>query len=68
MDLTMPQMGREEAFRELRRLRHDLRIVVASGYDEREATQRFADEGLASFVQKPYTLVRLQEALQRVLR
>jgi PAS domain S-box-containing protein len=67
LDLTMPQMGGEETMGELRQIREDLRIILSSGYDEQEVTQRFASKGLAGFIQKPYTLKRLREELQRVL-
>jgi PAS domain S-box-containing protein len=67
LDLTMPRMNGVETFRELRGLRADLRIILSSGYDEQDAIQRFAGRGLAGFIQKPYTLGALQEALRRVL-
>ncbi|MEW6387061.1 MAG: PAS domain S-box protein [Thermodesulfobacteriota bacterium] len=67
LDLTMPYMGGEETMQGLQRLRGDLRVILSSGYDEQEVTQRFASKGLAGFIQKPYTLKRLREELQRVL-
>jgi len=67
LDLSMPRMGGEEAFRELRRIRGDVRVVLSSGYSEQEITQRFAGKGHAGFVQKPYSLGNLREALRRVL-
>jgi PAS domain S-box-containing protein len=67
LDLTMPEMGGEEVFRELRRLRHDVCVILSSGYDEQEVIQHFTVEGLAGFVQKPYTVAKLQETLNRVL-
>lgn len=67
LDLTMPGMGGEEAFQEMRRLRPDVRVVLSSGYDEQDATQQFAGQGLAGFIQKPYTVAKLQEVLNRVL-
>ena len=68
LDLTMPRMGGEETFHELRRLRSDVRVILSSGYNEQEITQRFVGQGLAGFVQKPYTVARLLETLSRVLR
>jgi PAS domain S-box-containing protein len=67
LDLTMPEMGGEEAFRELRRVRSDIRVILSSGYNEQDVTQRFVGKGLAGFVQKPYTVAKLRESLNRVL-
>lgn len=66
LDLTMPHMGGEEAFRELRRIQSDIRAVLSSGYSEQEVTQRFAGKGLSGFIQKPYTLASLRAALQKI--
>ncbi len=64
LDMTMPNMGGEETFRELRRIDPDVRVVLSSGYNEKEATSRFAGKGLAGFIQKPYTV----DALAAILR
>jgi PAS domain S-box-containing protein len=67
LDLTMPEMAGDEMFRELRRLRKDVPVILSSGFNEQEVTQRFAGKGVAGFIQKPYTVRTLQEALSRVL-
>jgi PAS domain S-box-containing protein len=66
LDLTMPRMNGEEAFRELRRINPDVRVVLSSGYSEQEIAARFAGRGLAGFIQKPYQLDRLRETLKRI--
>ena len=66
LDLTMPEMGGEEVFRELRRLRKDVRVILSSGYNEQEVTQRFVGKGLAGFIKKPYRVANLHEILKRV--
>ncbi len=66
LDLTMPEMGGEEAFREIHRLRSDVRVILSSGYNEQDVVQRFAGKGLAGFIQKPYTVAMLRETLDRV--
>jgi two-component system cell cycle sensor histidine kinase/response regulator CckA len=66
LDLTMPEMGGEEAFRELRRLRRDVRVILSSGYNEQDVTQRFVGKGLAGFIQKPFTMGKLQVVLSQV--
>ena len=67
LDLTMPHMDGEQAFRELRRLRPDVTVILCSGYNEQDATQRFAGKGLAGFVQKPYNMAKLRKQLMEVL-
>ncbi len=66
LDLTMPHIDGEEAFRQLRRIDPDVRVVISSGYNEQEVTQRFIGRGLAGFIQKPYTLENLAEALEQI--
>ena len=67
LDLTMPHLDGEETFRELRRMRPDVRVILCSGYNEQETTNRFAGKGLAGFIQKPYGLRPLGEKIRQVL-
>lgn len=67
LDMTMPVMGGEEAFRELRQLRSDVRVVLTSGYNEVEAVRRFTGKGLAGFIQKPFSSARLVDKLRSVV-
>ncbi|MBN2077960.1 MAG: PAS domain S-box protein [Spirochaetes bacterium] len=67
LDLTMPHMDGEEAFREMRRVRKNIRVVISSGYNELEISQRFAGKGIAGFIQKPYQLADLSDMLKEIL-
>jgi CheY-like chemotaxis protein len=68
LDLTMPRMDGEQAFRELRARYPALRVVMSSGYNEAEIAQRFPGAGPDGFVQKPYTLSALKGVLRAALR
>jgi CheY-like chemotaxis protein len=67
MDMTMPRMDGEECFRGLRHLDPAVRVLLTSGYNEQDATERFVGKGLAGFIQKPYRpsdlLAKVGEAL-----
>ena len=67
LDLSMPGMDGLAACSELRRIRPDVRVVLTSGYNEEEATQRFTGQGLAAFLQKPYEIKDLGDVLGQVL-
>ena len=45
----------------------DVRVVLSSGYSKETATERFAGQGLAGFIQKPYQLGALIARIQEVL-
>jgi PAS domain S-box-containing protein len=67
LDLTMPRMDGVATLEALRQIKPDVRVILCSGYDEQEATQRFAGQGVAGFLHKPYELKSLRAELQRVL-
>jgi CheY-like chemotaxis protein len=66
LDLTMPRMGGEEAFRELRLLKDDGPVILSSGYSEDEVAKRFAGTGLAGFLKKPCSTKDMMAKLREV--
>jgi len=67
MDLTMPRMDGEEAYRELRRSGAMVPIVLTSGFGQGTALQRFHGRGLAGFLPKPYRLQELEATVRGAL-
>ena len=68
MDLTMPKMDGEEAFREFRRIDPTVKVIICSGYNEQEVSQKFVGKGLAGFLKKPYLFSELQKVVQAILK
>ncbi len=67
LDMAMPRMSGGDVFREMRQIRADVRVILTSGYSEQDARARFAVEGLAGFIQKPFRLETLEAKLREVL-
>ncbi len=68
LDLTMPRMGGEETFHELRKIRDDVMVVLSSGFSEHEVIGRFAEGGVCGFVQKPYRFEKLVAEVEAAAR
>jgi CheY-like chemotaxis protein len=67
LDLTMPRMGGEEAFREIRKLRDDLPVILCSGYSESEGTAVLAGRDQATFLHKPFRVADLLRTVRTLL-
>ncbi|MEE8558403.1 MAG: response regulator, partial [Myxococcota bacterium] len=68
LDMTMPEMNGEETFRELRRIRPEVPVIVMTGYSEEYAHERFSAERPVHFLKKPFTIESLRETLRDLLR
>ncbi|MCK5131152.1 MAG: PAS domain S-box protein [Candidatus Sabulitectum sp.] len=68
LDITMPNMDGDEAFREMKKLRSDIPVIISSGYSEHEVIARFPDEYPDGFLQKPYSADELQSKIRAVLK
>jgi len=67
VDLTMPDVSGEQVAAELRALRPDLPLVLASGFSPELAAARCLALGAARFVSKPYAAGDLAQAVRDVL-
>jgi PAS domain S-box-containing protein len=63
LDLGLPKTGGAEVIRMLKAQRHDLRIIVASGYLEPELKSELLRAGVQDYIQKPY---RLDDVIQKI--
>ena len=68
LDLVMPVMDGVEVLERLLALDPEARVIMTSGYHEHEIATRLAGRGIAAFIQKPYVLSDLGQALTALLR
>jgi signal transduction histidine kinase/CheY-like chemotaxis protein len=66
LDMTMPEMGGDEALRQMRAIDPDAIVLVSSGYNDVEAG--FVDAPPNGFLLKPYTPAELSERLRSAIR
>ncbi len=59
LDMAMPGMSGDAALPIIRKLRPDVRVIVSSGFQDREVQQRFSNIEACRFLPKPYTSEQL---------
>ena len=67
LDMLMPIMDGGETLSQLRAIRHDVPVVLTSGYSEQEATRHMAIDAQSAFIQKPYPPAALIEKIQALI-
>ena len=66
LDLGLPDRPGEEVAAELRKLRPDFPIIVATGRSDDETRQRFQNFGEIVFLMKPYSVDHLNNAVNAI--
>jgi CheY-like chemotaxis protein len=66
LDITLPGASSLEVFKEARRLRSEIRVVVTSAYSEDVAAQSLQGR-FEGFIRKPYRFGDLADLIRRVL-
>ena len=66
IDLGLPDRSGDQVANEMRALRGDLPILIASGRSERELKERFVLDGRVGIVVKPFTGPMLLDALEKL--
>jgi CheY-like chemotaxis protein len=65
-DMGMPVMDGYELFRELKKLRPELPIIISSGFGEVDVASKISRDEIAGIISKPYTFDTLRETLQHI--
>jgi len=53
LDLSMPRLDGAEAFRELCKIRPDVRVILSSGFSEQDIMERFEGDRPSGVIRKP---------------
>lgn len=66
LDLIMPGMSGLETYSRLRDINSRVKVILASGYSSRRLKREAVKAGSSGFLEKPYTLAELSQALQKI--
>ena len=67
LDMTMPRLDGCDTLAQLRECAPDLKVLMTSGYSEREVLARSKDHTPNGFIPKPFRLKQVQESIEGVL-
>lgn len=66
-DLTMPEMNGLDLARQIRAIRQNLPVILASGYTSELSSENLKAAGVRELLQKPVSLAGLAEVVHRVI-
>jgi CheY-like chemotaxis protein len=67
IDMIMPRMGGADCIKILRQINPAARILISSGFNLVSDTQQIISKGIAGFIQKPFEINELSQALYDTL-
>jgi DNA-binding NtrC family response regulator len=68
LDLIMPGLSGLETYARLKDINPSVRVILSSGYSSGSIRREASEVGSPEFMEKPFTLEELSQALQKVQR
>jgi PAS domain S-box-containing protein len=67
VDMIMPGLTGRETFVEMKKVNPSVRVILSTGFTKEGAVEETLEEGIIWFIQKPYRLEELSEAVLQAL-
>ena len=67
LDMVMPEMSGKEAYIKLKEINPEIKVILSSGFQQDKRVQDVLKLGVNLFIQKPYTLKTLSEAINTLV-
>jgi PAS domain S-box-containing protein len=68
LDMNMPVMDGREMFRSLKKLQPDVKAILATGFTLNGEVQTLMEEGIMGFIQKPFRIADISQAINDILK
>ncbi len=65
LDIAMPEMNGADAFLELRRIKHDIKVILSTGYND--GSNFIKEDEYMAFLEKPYQMEELTNLLRNLI-
>ena len=65
LDLSMPRMGGEDAFKAIQAVRDDVPVLLCCGYDETSAQRKMSGSTFCGYLPKPFGVAALIDAVEK---
>lgn len=67
LDLVMPKKSGEKAYLEMKKINPEIKVLLSSGFRQDERVSIAMSYGINGFIQKPYTLEKLAQAVYNLI-
>lgn len=67
LDMIMPKMGGGNTYDKLKEINPDIKVLLSSGYSINGLAQKILSRGCDGFIQKPYNIKDLSQAIRKIL-
>ncbi|MCP4219817.1 MAG: response regulator [bacterium] len=67
LDMAMPELSGPDTYLRLRETDADVKVLLASGFKREDRVDALLEQGVKGFIQKPYTLKKLADAMDKAM-
>jgi CheY-like chemotaxis protein len=67
LDMIMPQMGGGETYDRIKKIKHDVKVLLSSGFSINGQASKILNRGCNGFIQKPFNLQNLSQNIRAIL-
>jgi len=67
LDMVMPEMNGELVYDGLVEINPDIKVLISSGYSQSGPAEKILKKGCNGFIQKPFKIKKLGQAIRKVL-
>lgn len=68
LDMVMPKMNGRDAFIAMKKINHDVKILLSSGFSRDAGMDDLLEQGAVGFIQKPYRRLELSRVLANAMK